>query len=60
MQDDMQEHEISVDNRNFCKSIGKLLPILMWKMDNYEGEHSYVFSFLSLLTSRRVFEIFEV
>jgi hypothetical protein len=60
--DDMQEHEISVDNTNFCRSNRKLPPILLLQMDNCCGDNKnlYVFAFLSLLTSRRVFDIVEV
>jgi hypothetical protein len=61
-QDDMQAHETSVDNTNFCKENRKLPPILLMQMNNCarNNKNHYVLKFVSLLTSRRVFDIIEV
>jgi hypothetical protein len=61
-QDDMQAHETSVDSKKFCKAKRKFPPILLMQMNNCAGNNKnhYVLKFLSLLTSRRVFDIIEV
>lgn len=53
---------MSVDNTIFYRPNRKFPPILLPQMDNCISNNSnhYVFAFLSLLTSRKVFDIVEV
>ena len=58
----MQHYILCVDDTDQCIPNRKLPPILYLKMDSCSVNKKYifVFSFLSLLTTRRVFKIFEV
>jgi hypothetical protein len=59
MEDYIQAQEISVDDTNLCKTNRKLPPIVWLQVDNWTRNNNilFVFAFLSLLTSRRVFYI---
>ena len=58
----MEAHDRSIDNNNFWSSKRKLPPILWMEMDICVDDNNigYVFSFLSLLTSRRVFDTIKI
>ena len=58
----MQKHDQRTGITNLHLSNKKFPSILLLQMDNCvdDNKNCYVFAFLSLLTSRRVFEIIEV